>query len=79
MQAHNSAHPTQNYLALDPMLKRHEVERVTALFRSNLYRRIQEGTFPAPVRLGPRSVAWRQSDIASWLASRPVGVRGGQA
>ena len=34
------------------------------------YRWMDEGSFPRPVRLGANCVAWRASDISSWLESR---------
>ncbi|VVD86902.1 transcriptional regulator [Pandoraea communis] len=42
------------------------VERV-ALSRAEIYRRIKEGTFPQPVKIGARAVAFRGSDIDAWL------------
>ncbi|MCP3019620.1 AlpA family phage regulatory protein [Cupriavidus basilensis] len=30
---------------------------------------IRAGTFPVPVKLGPRTSAWRSSDVAAWMAS----------
>ncbi len=38
------------------------LERVT-ISRSGWYIGIREGRYPAPVRLSPRRVAWRESDI----------------
>jgi prophage regulatory protein len=38
--------------------------------RASIYNMIAAGTFPAPVKLGPRAVAWRESDLACWIASR---------
>jgi prophage regulatory protein len=43
----------------------------TGLGRSTIYRLIADGSFPAPVRLGPRAVAWRWSDLDQWTRSRP--------
>ena len=39
----------------------------TGLERNTVYRRIREGTFPKQIRIGPNSVAWRQSAIAKWM------------
>lgn len=39
--------------------------------RSTLWRWIREGTFPAPVKLGPRMVAWDVAVVDAWLAERP--------
>lgn len=35
--------------------------------RTSWYRGIQEGRFPAPVRIGPNQAAWRNSDILELL------------
>jgi hypothetical protein len=32
--------------------------------------RINEGTFPAPVKIGPRSVAFILSEVLAWQAAR---------
>jgi prophage regulatory protein len=43
----------------------------TGLGRSTIYRLVADGSFPAPVRLGPRAVGWRWSDLDQWTNSRP--------
>ncbi|APD36106.1 MULTISPECIES: helix-turn-helix transcriptional regulator [Burkholderia] len=45
------------------------VERI-GLSKSEIYRRIQAGTFPRPIALGVRAVGWLERDIESWLASQ---------
>jgi prophage regulatory protein len=42
----------------------------TGLGRSTIYRLVADGSFPSPVKLGPRAVAWRWADIESWGRSR---------
>ena len=53
-------------------LRLRAVIRVTGLSRSTLYRLIADEQFPRPVRLGPRAVAWRRTDIEAWGEARPV-------
>lgn len=53
------------------LIKITEVLRLCAISRSALYEKIAQGTFPQPVRVGERAVAWRQSDVLDWIASRP--------
>lgn len=48
------------------------VMRLTGLGRSTIYRLIADRKFPSPVRLGPRAVAWRRSDLDQWSEARPV-------
>jgi prophage regulatory protein len=38
--------------------------------KSTVYQWVADGKFPAPIRLGPRSVGWKQSDVEAWLESR---------
>ncbi len=56
------------------LLRRRNVEEITGLSRSSIYRLMQEGEFPRPVRVGPTAVRWRESDITAWLESRPVAM-----
>lgn len=51
-------------------LQRHTVEELVQKKKSALYADIKAGLFPAPVRVGKRSVAWKSSDIATWQAQR---------
>ena len=56
----------------DRLLRRRQVEEITGLSRSSIYRLMQDGDFPRPVRVGPAAVRWRTSDITVWLESRPL-------
>jgi prophage regulatory protein len=60
--------------ATDRLLGKWAVEDRTSLDITTIYRKIKAGTFPQPVRVGRRRVAWRESDIASWQQSLQVGV-----
>lgn len=57
------------------MLKLPAVIRETALSRSSIYAAIAEGRFPAPVRIGARSVAWRSEEIETWKQTRPPSLK----
>ena len=50
-----------------PILRRPDVEAVNGLSRSTIYKWMNEGSFPKPVKLGPRAVGWREADINDWL------------
>lgn len=52
------------------VLRLPDVVARTGRARSTLYADIQQGAFPRPIRLGPRSVGWYASEIDDWLASR---------
>lgn len=52
-------------------LPRAEVERRVGLRRSAIYRRMQEGRFPQPVRdIDSASVWWLESEIEAWQRER---------
>ncbi len=53
------------------LLKRPEVEAMTALSRSALYEAMARGDFPRPIRIGPRGVRWITAEIQEWIALRP--------
>lgn len=38
--------------------------------RTTIYRDVQAGLFPAPVRIGARSIAWDSTEIERWQAER---------
>ena len=44
-------------------LKRPEIEHRTGLKRSTIYDKMKAGTFPKPVKLGARAVAWLEPEI----------------
>ena len=56
----------------DRLLRRREVEWITGMSRASIYRQMQEGDFPRPVKVGSTAVRWKESDIAAWIESRPV-------
>ena len=55
----------------DRLLRLREVQAITGLSRSTTYRLARAGFFPEPLKIGPRAVAWRASEIEEWLATRP--------
>ena len=55
----------------DRLLSLPEVVRLTGLSRSTLYRKVKEGDFPLPVKLGKRAVGWRESEVIAWINGRP--------
>ena len=46
------------------LLRRSQVEEIAGLSRSSIYRRMQKGEFPRPVKIGSAAVRWKERDIA---------------
>lgn len=54
----------------DRLLRLPEVERLTALKKSTIYRLIQEGKFPNGIRLSARATAWSEKQVGEWVEAR---------
>ena len=59
---------------VDRLIRRQEVEKLTGLSRSTIYRLRKLGKFPEQVRVGSRAVRWWLSEILDWIKSRPRGT-----
>ncbi|MCY1441724.1 Prophage CP4-57 regulatory protein (AlpA) [compost metagenome] len=57
----NSTPPIRRFI------KRQEVETITGLSCTEIYRRIAAGTFPKQVTLGPKCVVWIESEVMAWI------------
>jgi len=53
------------------ILRMASVRRMTTLGRSTIYRLMSLKLFPSAIKLGPRAVGWRLTDIDQWLEERP--------
>ena len=49
-----------------------EVKLRTGLGRSSIYRKMADGSFPQPRKVGERAVAWHLSDIDDWIDNLPL-------
>jgi prophage regulatory protein len=54
----------------ETFLRLRQVRALVGFGRTQIYRRINEDTFPRPVRLGPQSVAWVESEVREWMQQR---------
>jgi prophage regulatory protein len=51
------------------LLKPAQVQALTTLDRVTLWRKCRAGTFPQPLRISENRIAWRSSDIETWMSS----------
>lgn len=58
------------YEPKDPLLRIAEVRKLTRRSTSRIYADMSAGIFPRPIRIGARAVAWRQSEVSTWLDQR---------
>ena len=52
------------------IIRLRQVEDATGEKRSTIYKRISEGEFPKPVKLGAKSVGWVEEEIAAYNEAR---------
>jgi prophage regulatory protein len=43
------------------------VIETTGLSKSAIYRQIQSQSFPRPVKIAPKSVAWVEAEVHDWM------------
>lgn len=59
----------------EQILKLLEVKNTVGLSGSSVYRLIQDGKFPPPIKLSERSSGWLKSEIEFWLQERIAASR----
>ena len=47
-----------------------DVEVMTGFKKAFIYREMKAGTFPRPVRIGPKAVRWVEAEIREWTEAR---------
>ena len=61
--------------SLSRFLSPKDVNRLTGLSLTTLWRMRRRGELPEPVRLSPGRVGWTEDAIAAWLAERAEAAR----
>ena len=54
----------------ETLLRVKAVQDLTGLCKSSLYALVRDESFPSPVRIGKRAVAWKSSDVDRWIKTR---------
>lgn len=57
-------------------IKRQEVESITGLSCTEIYRRVAADNFPKQVTLGPKCVVWIEAEVLAWCDARIAESRG---
>lgn len=52
------------------ILRLPDVRAKAGLQRSTIYLRSADGSFPKPLKLGPRSIGWLESEVDQWIEAR---------
>tara|TARA_B100001093_G_scaffold455201_1_gene465131 strand:+ start:458 stop:652 length:195 start_codon:yes stop_codon:yes gene_type:complete len=54
------------------LLRLRDIISTVGMKRSWVLQKVNEGKFPKPLRLSPRAVAWRQSDVMEWINAQEL-------
>lgn len=68
----------ENAGAKERLIRLREVRARVSLGASTVYRYLAAGKFPRPVDLGGGRVAWLESEVDAWIASRAEAARRGR-
>lgn len=58
----------------DRLLSWRDLRAKIPLSRATIWALRRAGRFPEPVRISPGRVAWRESDVTSWMRQRQAGL-----
>ena len=58
-------------MSADKLLRFPDLQSVAGVrHRITLAKLMRDCGFPAPIRIGPRFLAWRESEVLAWLETR---------
>lgn len=66
-----SNHPDQQTNNRPQLVSLRTTIKLVSASRSSIYRWIHANSFPAPVRIGERAIAFKLSELEKWVESRP--------
>ena len=69
MDTHQATEPKQTHIP-DRVLRPRQVRKRLNVSRATLYRMIERGELPRPMRLSRGAVGWRERTITEWLDAR---------
>jgi len=58
--------------SFDRLVRLRELVKLLSISRANVYRLMKIGKFPQSIKLAERTVAWRLSEIETWVQERDV-------
>ena len=73
-----SNYDSNNVLPPEGFVRLPVVIRVMGIGKTTWWMGVREGRFPKPVKLGPRTSAWRVEDIRALIANPTRGAADGQ-
>jgi prophage regulatory protein len=66
-ETYSYTNQTTREINMKRLLRMKEILQITAIGRSTLYLYMSQNRFPKSIKIGYRSVAWREEDIQEWM------------
>ena len=63
-------HELKRLVPRDRLIRLPDVENLIGCKKSTVYTMVREGTFPKPIRLSSRMVAWPETAVLQWMQDR---------
>ncbi len=63
-------HQSKPVVTRDRFIRLPELENLISCKKSTVYTMLKQGTFPRPVRLSARMVAWSETAVMKWMQDR---------
>jgi len=60
----------QTYIRISELATISGKEGLLPVSPATIWRKVKDGSFPRPVKLGERITAWRMDDILAWRTAR---------
>lgn len=70
------SHYRTAHMTTERLLRLPQVEHLTGLRRAHIYGLARRGEFPAPIKIGTRASAWRESQVSAWIDDRIRAAQG---
>lgn len=54
-------------ISMKKLVRLPDVKELTGLSRSSVYAKVADGSFPQPIPIGKRAVAWIEGEVQDWI------------
>ena len=62
-------------IMMDEYISKKETCRITSQSATSIWRKWNDGSFPAPRQIGPARIGFLKSEVANWMQTRPVAIK----
>lgn len=63
-------HQSRPVVPKDRLIRLPEVQNIIGCKKASIYKMLEEGKFPKPIRYSPRLVVWPETVVLQWVQDR---------